>query len=116
MDSPLKAALTGVELLVARAQLWQTTAAKHVSLDPQLQAVTALAGRWRRLELASWRRLLARTVDAYAAGASRFSLLHASCPESCGLLCSRRLSVDAAQSTCRCTSSGVSLQGLVSGT
>ncbi len=53
---------------MARAQLWQTTAAKHVSLDPQLQAVTALAGRWRRQELASWRRLLARTIDAYAAG------------------------------------------------
>ena len=69
VDAPLKAALTGLELLVARAQLWQTTAAKHVSLDPQLQAVTALAGRWRRLELASWRRLLERTVDSYAAGA-----------------------------------------------
>jgi len=68
VDSPLKAALTGLELLVARAQLWQTTAAKHVSLDPQLQAVTALAGRWRRLELASWRRLLARTIDSYAKG------------------------------------------------
>ena len=75
VESPLKAALTGLELLVARAQLWQTTAAKHVSLDPQLQAVTALAGRWRRLELASWRRLLARTIDAYAAGAA--ALAHA---------------------------------------
>ncbi len=75
MDAPLKAALTGLELLVARAQLWQTTAAKHVSLDSQLQAVTALAGRWRRLELASWRRLLERTVGAYAAGAGSCQLL-----------------------------------------
>ena len=96
MDSPLKAALTGLELLVARAQLWQTTAAKHVSLDPQLRAITALAGRWRRLELASWRRLLSRTIDAYAAGAPlAFTRLYLASPDTRGrslpgfaLLCS----------------------------
>ncbi len=36
---PLKRALTGVELLLARAQLWQETAAKHVSIQ--------VRGRWR---------------------------------------------------------------------
>jgi hypothetical protein len=30
---PLKQALTGVELLLARAQLWEETAAKHVSIQ-----------------------------------------------------------------------------------
>lgn len=68
MDSPLKAALTGLELLLARAQLWQETAAKHVSLSAQLEAIASLAGRWRKLELASWRRLLQRTITLYAQG------------------------------------------------
>lgn len=68
VDSPLKAALTGLELLLARAQLWQETAAKHVSLGAQLEAVASLAGRWRKLELASWRRLLQRTIRHYAEG------------------------------------------------
>ena len=69
VDSALKAALTGLELLLARAQLWQETAAKHVSLGTHLEAVASLAGRWRKLELASWRRLLQRTITQYAQGA-----------------------------------------------
>jgi midasin len=68
---PLKQALTGVELLLARAQLWQETAAKHVSIADQLTAVAAVATRWRRLELASWRLLLQRVVAVHAAGAHR---------------------------------------------
>jgi hypothetical protein len=76
VDSPLKAALTGLELLLARAQLWQETAAKHVSLGAQLEAVASLAGRWRKLELASWRRLLQRTIRHYAEGVHPHPHLH----------------------------------------
>lgn len=67
--TPLQAALTGLELLLLRAQLWQDTAARHVSLEAPLAPLAALAGRWRRLELASWRALLRRTAERAAAGA-----------------------------------------------
>lgn len=44
-DCALKTAQTGVELLLSRAQLWQTTAARHVSLASELQPLAALAAR-----------------------------------------------------------------------
>lgn len=68
VQSPLKAALTGLELLLARAQVWEESAAKHVSLARQLEAVAALATRWRKLELAAWRNLLKTTRSRHAAG------------------------------------------------
>ena len=68
MQTPLKAALTGLELLLARAQVWEESAAKHVSLARQLEAVAALATRWRKLELAAWRNLLNTTRSRHAAG------------------------------------------------
>lgn len=51
--------------------MWEETAAKHVSLAAQLGQVSALAARWRKLELASWHGLLARTVERFAAGADK---------------------------------------------
>ena len=68
VQSPLKAALTGLELLLARAQIWEESAAKHVSLGSELEGVAALATRWRRLELAAWRNLLNTTRSRHAAG------------------------------------------------
>jgi hypothetical protein len=41
---PLKQALTGVELLLARAQLWEETADKHVSIQGPLTGGKGLAG------------------------------------------------------------------------
>lgn len=52
-------------------QVWEETAAKHVSLAAQLQQVAALASRWRQLELASWKGLLHRTVERFAQGADK---------------------------------------------
>ncbi|GMH33343.1 hypothetical protein BSKO_01177 [Bryopsis sp. KO-2023] len=63
---PIKKVLVGLELLVARAQVWEESAAKHVSLEEQLKMVTGLANRWRRLELASWRTILADKVQEHA--------------------------------------------------
>ena len=57
-----------MELLLARAQLWEESAAKHVSMAPQLASLAGLATRWRRLELASWRCLLLKTAERHAAG------------------------------------------------
>jgi midasin len=42
-----------------------------VSLKAQLSAVAAVATRWRRLELASWRGLLVRVAARHAAGSRR---------------------------------------------
>lgn len=59
----------GLELLLARSQLWQETAARHVRLDDQLAPLAALAARWHQLELASWRLMLQRVVQREADGA-----------------------------------------------
>jgi hypothetical protein len=65
----LKAGLTGLELLLARSQLWEETAARHVSISVHLARLGQLAARWRRAELASWRTLLTSTSDRHARGA-----------------------------------------------
>ena len=62
--------MTGVELLLARAQLWQNTAAQHVSLQVQLAPLAGLAARWRRLELQAWHNLLDDARAHHAAGGS----------------------------------------------
>ena len=67
-STPLKAVAVGLELLLDRAQLWESTAARHVSLAAQLEPAEQLARRWRRLELQSWRRLLYNVAHAHAAG------------------------------------------------
>ncbi|KAK9809153.1 hypothetical protein WJX72_010301 [[Myrmecia] bisecta] len=71
VTAPLKTSLTGLELLLARAQLWEETAARHVSLRAQLEGLAGLATRWRRLELAAWHHLLDQTAERHAAGAHR---------------------------------------------
>ena len=62
--------MTGVELLVDRAQLWEQSAAKHVSIGPQLEQLSSLARRWRRFELLTWQSLLKRVIAQHAAGES----------------------------------------------
>lgn len=81
--TPLKAALTGVELLLARCQMWQETAPSSLKLTDQVSRVAQLAARWRRAELASWRSLLAATAARHAAGASHML------PSVCLCLCKR---------------------------
>lgn len=68
--------MTGVELLLARAQLWQNTAAQHVSLQAQLQPLAGLAARWRRLELQAWHNLLDDARTRHAAGVSCWTELY----------------------------------------
>lgn len=69
IQSPLKAFLTGIEILMSKAQLWEDTAARHVSLQNELKDVAGLARRWRRLELNSWRTILRKTMTTVAEGA-----------------------------------------------
>lgn len=51
--------------------MWEETAAQFVSLKAQLGPLAALAARWRRLELSSWKSLLRRVAHKHAAGAYR---------------------------------------------
>lgn len=67
---PLKAAMTGIEILVERAQLWEQSAAKHVSIAAELASLEALARRWRKSELSSWQSLLAQAMARHATGTS----------------------------------------------
>ena len=67
---PLKAALTGVELLLSRAQTWEEGAASHVSLSAQLQLCAALAMRWRSAEVNAWSHALATVTRAAADSAN----------------------------------------------
>jgi len=75
INSPLKAILTGLELLLSQAQVWEESAAKHVSLAPLLGQVAALAQRWRKLELESWEHMLDTAARKHANGA-RLSWFH----------------------------------------
>jgi hypothetical protein len=52
-------------------QLWEETAAKHVKLAAELAPLSALAGRWRQMELSSWRALLERTKERVVADANK---------------------------------------------
>lgn len=77
-EAPLAEVLTGLELLLARSQLWQESAAQHVSLARQLERLAALALRWRRMQLHAWRHTIHKLKARHAAGAQ-------SCP--CFLIC-----------------------------
>ncbi|KAK1933967.1 Midasin [Phytophthora citrophthora] len=58
ISSPLVRTLTGVELLLRKAQEWEMFAAKAYSITEELGALSALVTRWRKLELYSWPHLL----------------------------------------------------------
>ncbi|OWZ18792.1 Midasin-like protein [Phytophthora megakarya] len=58
ISSPLVRTLTGVELLLRKAQEWEMYAARAYSINDELGALSALVTRWRKLELYSWPDLL----------------------------------------------------------
>ncbi|GFR95392.1 midasin, partial [Elysia marginata] len=58
--SPVVKYLTGLELLLQKAQDWESNAASFVSLSPQLAEITSVIVEWRKLELSCWRNSLDR--------------------------------------------------------
>lgn len=60
LKSTIKDYSTGIELLLSRAQLWEETAAKYVSLSDHLKPLISIANSWRELELKSWKDSLNR--------------------------------------------------------
>ena len=67
-ESPLAGVMAGLELLLARSQLWQERAARHVSIERQLERLAALALRWRRMQLHAWRHTIQKLKARHAAG------------------------------------------------
>jgi midasin len=68
---PVKAGFTGIELLLARAQIWEESSAEHTSLKNELNECAKLALRWRAREVRTWPRLLARCSERHASRAKR---------------------------------------------
>ncbi|MCO5587040.1 hypothetical protein L7F22_040985 [Adiantum nelumboides] len=58
VDVPLVKALTGVEQLLSKAQLWEDNAPKNLSLQDVLLPLQYLVAKWRKFELEYWEVLL----------------------------------------------------------
>ena len=71
ITTPVRKVLTGLELLLARSQTWEETAASFVSLASELKQVSGLVVRWQRIELESWETALDRLVKRHATGAHK---------------------------------------------
>jgi hypothetical protein len=54
LQSPLASALVGIELALKQAQEWEAGAHRLVSMQQELQPLSALVVRWRKMELDSW--------------------------------------------------------------
>lgn len=72
IDAPLMKVLSGVEMLLQKAQDWQQYAASHVSLAKHLSDLSSLVARWRRMELHAWPELLAVQERACIASARKW--------------------------------------------
>ena len=60
--APLPHLLTGLELLLTSCHEWEKNAHRGVSLQAAITAITATLLRWRQLELAGWKHLLAAAL------------------------------------------------------
>ncbi|XP_035825952.1 midasin isoform X2 [Aplysia californica] len=54
VSCPVVKFLTGLELLLEKAQEWESNAASHVSLSVWLTEITRVIVQWRKLELSCW--------------------------------------------------------------
>ncbi|XP_060119521.1 midasin-like [Heteronotia binoei] len=63
LSSPLSKFLNGLEILLAKAQDWEETASRAVSLKRHLDLVTQLIIQWHKLELNCWSVSLDNTMQ-----------------------------------------------------
>ena len=59
-DAPIKKAMSGLELLLLRSLTWEESAASHVSLKREIDALALVANMWRKEELQSMGNLFRR--------------------------------------------------------
>ncbi|XP_069109146.1 midasin-like [Argopecten irradians] len=69
---PIMKFLTGLELLLEKAQEWESNAARHVSIATQLADVSLLIMQWRKLELSCWSQCLESIRKKHKCHASRW--------------------------------------------
>ncbi|XP_076077814.1 midasin-like isoform X3 [Mytilus galloprovincialis] len=72
VTSPVIKFLTGIELLLEKAQDWESNAAKHVSMMTELSEITAVIIEWRKLELSCWSKCLDTVCRKHSRKASRW--------------------------------------------
>lgn len=58
LNSPLMKALIGVQFLLHRSQLWEENAPRMFSLTDELNPLSSLVSRWRKIEFECWPTLL----------------------------------------------------------
>ncbi|CAG5129149.1 unnamed protein product, partial [Candidula unifasciata] len=63
VTSPVVKFLTGLELLLQKAQDWESNAASYVSMASQLSEITSVIVSWRKLELSCWSSALDREEE-----------------------------------------------------
>ena len=81
IHAPLRQAVAGIELLLARIQSWEETSPKRLHVGEPARACLLLATRWRAIDVRSYPAVLRRTENRHveAAGlswASMYAVLH----------------------------------------
>ncbi|KAJ8270795.1 hypothetical protein GJAV_G00119370 [Gymnothorax javanicus] len=66
LSSPLAKFLNGLEILLSKAQDWESNASRSVSLRKELEPVTRLIIQWRKLELNCWSSSLDNVVKQHS--------------------------------------------------
>ncbi|KAL3245170.1 hypothetical protein MRX96_018306 [Rhipicephalus microplus] len=63
VSSPVMKVLQGLEILLALGQDWEKGAHRKISISPELNALTHLVVRWRKMELHNWTQCLNGVVQ-----------------------------------------------------
>jgi midasin len=67
--SPVMKIMTGLDLLLTVADVWETTSPQRYSLALNINEIVSLVARWRRLELESWPFILRAKEEEFQARA-----------------------------------------------
>jgi len=91
VSSPIMKVLAGIELLLQKAEKWEKSAPRSMSIAEALAPLARLVARWRKLELHSWPKALQSRDEAHRQKALSwwfhlYGLVHASAAEALSVL------------------------------
>ena len=72
VTSPIMQILTGLQILITKAQDWEAYAAKHVSIQEELGLISQLVIRYRKMELEGWPRILEASERKYRMKSTKY--------------------------------------------
>ena len=72
VTSPIMQILTGLQILITKAQDWEAYAAKHVSIQEELGLISQLVIRYRKMELEGWPRILQATKRKFRMKSTKY--------------------------------------------